>query len=215
MPIIEIIQSLLASFLGNNHGKPPFGSYKKIQGWLTPVEALGLRFVASKLSIDARVLEIGSWKGKSTFCIAHGLSNGTIECIDPFNADGELQSKSAYDSEKGEMDLLMQFNNNLIPFNNKIQITPHKGYSNEFVGKMAAVDFLFIDGDHSIEGCTFDFENFENIVKIGGYLAFHDYHPKRKEVGPTHVIEQIVNKHVNYKRVYRFDSLVVFKKIKA
>jgi hypothetical protein len=215
MPIIEIIQSHFASYFASKSGKPPFGSYKKIQGWLTPVEALGLRYVASQLTENARVLEIGSWKGKSTFCIAHGLSNGTIECIDPFNADGESQSKSVYDNEKGEEDLLMQFKNNLTIVNDKIQIIPHKGYSNEFVGKIPAVDFLFIDGDHSIEGCTFDFDNFENIVKQGGYLAFHDYHPKRKEVGPTHVIEQIVSKNRNYTWKYRFDSLVVFKKVNS
>lgn len=211
MSFIEILTSFFASRFANSTQRPVFSGYKKIQGWLTPSEALGLRYVATRLKKDSRVLEIGSWKGKSTFCIAHGLVDGTIFCVDPFNADGEQQSKSSYESAKGEEDLLTQFNNNVKGFNN-IQINPNKGYSQDFVGKINNVDFLFIDGDHSIEGCKFDFEHFEDAVNPGGYIAFHDYHPKRKEVGPTHVIEQVVSKNKNYKWMYRFDSLVVFKK---
>lgn len=211
MSFIEILTSYFASRFRNNKQKPTFGGYKNIQGWLTPSEALGLRYVASKLNKNSRVLEIGSWKGKSTYCIAHGLVDSTIFCIDPFNADGELQSKSSYELERGDEDLLTQFNKNVKGFN-KIQINPYKGYSQDFVGKVNDVDFLFIDGDHSQEGCKFDFDHFEDIVKPGGYIAFHDYHPKRKEVGPTYVIEQIVSKNNNYKWMYRFDSLVVFQK---
>lgn len=211
MSVVQTLTSFIASCFANSTQRPVFSGYKKIQGWLTPSEALGLRYIASKLNKNSRVLEIGSWKGKSTYCIAHGLIDGTILCIDPFNADGELQSKSSYEKEKGEEDLLTQFNNNVKGFNN-IQITPYKGYSQDFVGKVKDVDFLFIDGDHSQVGCKFDFDHFEDVVKPGGYIAFHDYHPKRKEVGPTYVIEQIVSKNDNYKWMYRFDSLVVFKK---
>jgi len=35
-------------------------------------------------------------------------------------------------------------------------------------------DFLFIDGDHSYEGCKLDYENYNPAVKSGGIIAFHD-----------------------------------------
>lgn len=39
------------------------------------------------------------------------------------------------------------------------------------------VDFLFIDGDHSLEGVREDFERFSPLVRKGGLIAFHDIIP--------------------------------------
>lgn len=38
----------------------------------------------------------------------------------------------------------------------------------------AAVDFLFIDGDHSYDGARADFEIYSPLVRPGGIIAFHD-----------------------------------------
>ena len=39
------------------------------------------------------------------------------------------------------------------------------------------VDFLFIDGDHSYEGVKRDFELYNDLVRPGGLIAFHDIVP--------------------------------------
>lgn len=39
------------------------------------------------------------------------------------------------------------------------------------------LDFLFIDGDHSLEGVTQDFELFSPLVRAGGVIALHDIMP--------------------------------------
>jgi predicted O-methyltransferase YrrM len=39
-----------------------------------------------------------------------------------------------------------------------------------------AVDFLFIDGDHTYEGVWKDFETYAPLVRPGGLIAFHDIH---------------------------------------
>lgn len=36
------------------------------------------------------------------------------------------------------------------------------------------IDFLFVDGDHTIEGVTKDAEMYGDLVKDGGVIAFHD-----------------------------------------
>ena len=36
------------------------------------------------------------------------------------------------------------------------------------------IDFLFIDGDHSLEGVTKDWEMYKDLVRPGGIVAFHD-----------------------------------------
>src|SRR4051794_35035845 len=38
----------------------------------------------------------------------------------------------------------------------------------------SAIDFLFIDGDHSYEGVRRDFQLYAPLVRSGGVVAFHD-----------------------------------------
>ena len=207
--MIKMIKKLFGLDLGKNK----LEHYQTIEGWLTPIEANGLHEISSMLPKESVVLEIGSWKGKSTWCIAQGLKKGTIHCIDPFNAAGEEGSKEIYEKTKGNSSLFEQFQNNMKGISEKVKITTHKGYSSDFVSAIPNIDFLFIDGDHSIEGCRFDYENFENEVKAGGFLAFHDYYPDRPELGSTWVIENLVKQNKNYIHYNDFDSLSVFKKI--
>ena len=39
------------------------------------------------------------------------------------------------------------------------------------------LDFLFIDGDHSLEGVTADYRNYAALVAPGGLIGFHDIVP--------------------------------------
>ena len=41
------------------------------------------------------------------------------------------------------------------------------------------VDFLFIDGDHTLDGVRADYESYRNLVRPGGLIAFHDIVPKQ------------------------------------
>jgi cephalosporin hydroxylase len=61
-------------------------------------------------------------------------------------------------------------------------IIPGDSRNPETVGRVAnitmqpnrAVDFLFIDGDHTYEGVKADFENYFPFLRKGGMVAFHD-----------------------------------------
>jgi predicted O-methyltransferase YrrM len=134
------------------------------------------------------VLEIGSWKGKSTYCLARGLKDGTVLAIDPFDASGEEGSAEIYAAEAGDSPLLNQFDARMSGLGVRERIRVLQGYSRDFVGKVPSLDLLFIDGDHSIEGCLFDYASFAGALVSGGYLLFHDYYPERPELGPTWVI---------------------------
>jgi predicted O-methyltransferase YrrM len=50
--------------------------------------------------------------------------------------------------------------------------------------KRGPVDMVFIDGDHSYEGCAGDIVNWLPHVKAGGILALHDY--KKPEADKPH-----------------------------
>lgn len=55
----------------------------------------------------------------------------------------------------------------------------YHGRSQEFAkkseGKKPYINLLFIDGDHSYEGCMGDMEGWWPLVVDGGYMAIHDY----------------------------------------
>jgi predicted O-methyltransferase YrrM len=193
--------------------KTSFERYQNIDGWLTGAEAKGLRSVAAKLDTGSTIVEIGSWKGKSTWCLGHGLKEGKIFCIDPFNAAGEEGSKELYEKTKGTKSLLKQFEDNLKDVHKGVQVLPRQGYSADFVGQFQNISFLFIDGDHSIEGCRFDFDNFQQAVKPGGFIAFHDYYPDRHDLGSTWVVDNLVKPSAQFELDGRHDSLIVFRKI--
>lgn len=184
--------------------------YKNIEGWLTDREAYGLYSISRKVKKNGVIVEIGSWKGKSTFCLAKGLKNGKVFAIDPFNAEGESGSKEKYEETKGTIPLFEQFSKAMMKYGVWTKIEPLQGYSSQFKDKFKQIDLLFIDGDHSIEGCDYDFVNFSTFVKPGGFIAFHDYDPDRTELGPTWVI----NNRLSDKRFMfykRYDSLWIAK----
>ncbi|MCE9587135.1 MAG: class I SAM-dependent methyltransferase [Verrucomicrobia bacterium] len=181
-------------------------NYELIEGFLQPEEAAALYYFSKKVK-NGVIVEIGSWKGKSTFCLARGLKNGKVFAIDPFNAAGETESAEKYEKEKGEKELILQFKEGMANLGviDKIEIL--HGYSKDFVNNFKKINLLFIDGDHSIEGCRLDFEYFDKFIVKGGYILFHDYYANRVELGPTWVIKNIINKKKEYKFLHLSKSL--------
>lgn len=182
---------------------------RQLEGWLTGAEAAALYRIVTWLPAGANVVEIGSWKGKSTFCMARGLPAGaTLYAIDPFDASGEQGSATTYDQRKGDTPLFTQFTESMTQLGVMDHIRPLVGYSHQFIGQIATIHFLFIDGDHSPEGCQFDFDHYGPAVASGGYLAFHDYRPERGDSwGPNWVIAHHVLPSGQYRFIGNYDSL--------
>lgn len=189
--------------------------YQKIDGWLSENEALGLYSIAKKLPNESIVVEIGSWQGKSTFCISKGLKSGKLYAIDPFNKDAgtDIGTQQDYDNKIVENSLLDNFKKNMSDLNVDDKIVIKKGYSYDFYEDFDSIDFLFIDGDHSIKGCKLDFDLYANKIKPGGFIALHDFYPNRPELGPTYVINEIIKKSVDFSFYNIYDSLWVGKKV--
>ncbi len=193
-----------------------FSGWERIDGFLTPLEAVALFNYASALPLGATVCEIGSYKGKSTVCLGRGLviSGGKkLIAIDPFDASGDPESAMRYAEGRGDTPLLDQFLKNVENMGVRDIIEIKKGKAKEFAEAIQSVDLLFIDGDHSIGGCLEDYEMYGNKVKAGGYLMFHDYDPNRKDLGPTYVIETKVYPSLEWAFVEKYGTLWVGKRV--
>ncbi len=112
-------------------------------------------------------VEIGSQRGYSAAWTAQALQDngiGYLACIDPFIGCGEEKLPVFLKTMKG-----MGFKGivNLI-----------EGYSQNVIGEGRVpehIDFLFIDGAHSKEGCALDIKNYVPRLTPGGIVFFHDY----------------------------------------
>jgi predicted O-methyltransferase YrrM len=176
-----------------------------IDGFLSAAEGTLLFRLANRLPPNAVVVEIGSWKGKSTWCLARGLRSGTVHAIDPFDASGEPGSQEVYARNRAERPLREQFEANLAPLAERIVI--HQAFSHQIVADFDAIDLLLIDGDHSREGAEFDFSHYAPKIRPGGFVAFHDYYPHRPAFGVTWVIEHVVQRDARFREFRQADSL--------
>lgn len=168
---------------------------RQVEGWLTDNECALLYFAAQTCGDNANLVEIGAWKGKSTICLAAGLRNdgSKVYTIDPFDASGDEDSQKEYEHLKGDTPLLDQFMRNLSQYSLANRVVIVQGHSSNTVNHVpAAIDVLFIDGNHSIEACRQDFELYTPRLKSGGKLLIHDYDASRPTLGPTWVVENLV-----------------------
>jgi cephalosporin hydroxylase len=70
-----------------------------------------------------------------------------------------------------------------------------------------AIDFLFIDGDHTLDGVKQDFEMYSPLVRAGGLVAFHDIIPC-KTANPAASTIQVPEFWQSIKGRYRHDEFL-------
>lgn len=134
---------------------------------LTTAEKRKLFELASKID-SGYVVEIGSFVGASACFIAAGINEQVkLICIDTWGNDA---------MSEGKRDTKKEFDENTKVFQSKI--IKVQGYSTNVVDDVIAItptiDLLFIDGDHSYEGCKADLDLYSPYLKSGSCVVFHD-----------------------------------------
>lgn len=136
-----------------------------IPGWLTPHEGQFLTRVARSVHHKkGEVVEIGSYLGKSTVCLA--ASGDHMYAIDPH--EGEFSG--------GKTDpTLKTFLNNLKKAGVKNLVTPIVKTSRKAASFWKKpIKLLFIDGLHDYDHALEDYMLWNSFVVHGGIIAMHD-----------------------------------------
>jgi len=157
---------------------------KNVDGFIKDEEMVLLY----KLAKEAKkpIVEVGSWKGKSTICLAEGSQAGNkvkVFAVDPFTGS----------SEHGKVWTYPEFENNIKKAKVDKIVVPLIKTSAEAVEDWSKeIDLVWIDGAHEYDQVKFDFENWLPHLAEGGIVAMHDTKPGGK-AGPYRVIlENIV-----------------------
>lgn len=147
-------------------------SVSKIDGWLTKREAEFLYQIARGIPGSGKIIEIGSWKGRSTICLGAGSRDGhraKIYSIDPHTGSSEHRLMF------GQVNTYREFLQNIITAGVHRFITPLKLTSQDAAVKLSGpVDFIFIDGAHEYSYVSLDYQLWFPRLKEGSKIAFHD-----------------------------------------
>ncbi len=156
------------------------------------------------------ILEIGSFKGLSViYLYAGNQGRNQIYCIDLWDAEPARGKKeNQRTGRRAKPSIYQSFLNNVDCI--KANVIPIKANSQDVEWK-TPLGMLFIDGDHSFEGCRADYERFAHYVIPGGFLAIHDYNP-RKYPGVVNVINDIVKPSGLWDVHNQVGTLMVFKR---
>ena len=142
-------------------------------GFLTEREARFLALAAACAPAKGTILEIGSFKGKSTVGLAsiaarYGL--GKVVTVDPHTApsvtDPDLQGQaSSWDD----------FRATLRKAGVEAAVEVHRAFSRDVArGWDRPIRLLWIDGDHTYAGAKEDLDLFRRHLSDGAIVALHD-----------------------------------------
>lgn len=172
-----------------------------VEGWLTQKEGNTL----AELSEGKDVLEIGSFCGRSTVCMARKANR--VECIDPFDGRATPEVGSTLD----------RFRKNVERYGVKAKVVEHIGTTGQVSPRWngQTFDLVFVDGDHSYESVRADIEFASKVIRPGGVIAFHDFrqfpgqHDGRWDPGVTRAVKELIDSGAEL--ISTHDSLAVLR----
>ena len=147
-----------------------------VEGYLTPREVGCIAWLGANPTAAGEVLEIGSFKGRSTIVLALAsklAGDAHITAVDP------LTSPSITDPrlEPGEDSGRERFEANLAAAGVRKHVEFHQMLSTELAQQWPAgrrLRLLWIDGDHTYAAAKADFDAFRPFLANGAIVAMHD-----------------------------------------
>ncbi len=183
----------------------------KIPGWLTQNEGAFLYEQAKKSSRKYAIVEIGSWKGRSTVCLGIGAKDGKggkVYAIDPHKDTTEHKNWS------GKADTYDTYNIFLSNIKkggvDKFIVPIRKTSAKAAATFKAPFSFLFIDGSHHFSHVKLDYELWFPKLIEGGTVAFHDaWH----SLGVMAITTFILLTSTKIRNPRLIDTLIIFQKV--
>ena len=169
-----------------------------VPGWLTDEEGEALYELARACNGRGVIVEIGSWKGKSTICLGLGSRAGAsvpVYAVDP-HADYRFGDFKTNVERAGITDLVRPIASLSQPAADDFE---------------EPIELLFVDGSHEYDLVLEDFEKWVPKVVEGGWVAFHD---TTWTAGPRKVVGDAIYRSQRFKDVrFVVGSTMVARKV--
>lgn len=165
-----------------------------IQGWVSNHAGMSLYQMARFHTPIPTVVELGSWRGKSTAWLAFGLKDrgeGCVYAVDHWegSASEDLHKKMLAGYQENQ--LYNEFLENMKRLGLSDYVVPLKfdtiQASRQFDHRIE-VGLLHVDASHDYFDVRRDFEFWSPMVKVGGFIVFDDV---PGWPGPTKVVSEL------------------------
>lgn len=145
---------------------------REVEGWLTETQARRLYAAAAAAGADGRVVEIGSFRGRSAVVLASAAAD--VVCIDPHAGSDRGPQELAADADRGAADL-EAFRANLARAGVADRVRHVRAFSDAALAEVPGpVDVLFVDGAHRFAPARADVVHWGGRVRTGGTMLVHD-----------------------------------------
>ncbi len=148
------------------------GKVKSIKGASNIEEGKFLFNKVKQAPEDAVIVEVGSFLGRTSIAMGYGCmgTHKKLYCIDVWEGKSVNFSSSYFPIWKENISI-----HGLDEY-----VIPLCGYSDivlsqwKMLVRNVQIDFAFIDGSHKYDDVIKDFELIYSLMKMGGWIAFHD-----------------------------------------
>ena len=146
-----------------------------VEGWLTQEQARRLHTAAGSVAAGAVVVEIGSFRGRSTIVLASAVTDTTqVVAVDPHGGGDRGPREIAPDAALGDEDhTAFCANLDAAGVTERVRHIRKTSAAALTVGP-DAVDLLFVDGAHRLGPALRDLRHWGGRVKPGGVMFVHD-----------------------------------------
>ena len=194
---------------------------EEIKGFMPNHEGEALMSWAKTFSKIGPLLEIGSFCGKSSIYLGLAAKgkNQVVFTIDHHKGSEEHQlneeyfDPEIYDESLNSVNTFPLFLKNIRIFDLEDSVIPIVSSSASVAkGWNKNLGMVFIDGSHSLESATLDYESWGSHIKNGGALVIHDIFedPNLGGQAPYEIYKRALND--GYKLYDRVDTIVCLTK---
>lgn len=195
--------------------RPSFGdvwtSVTDVEGWLTEDQARALYHAAADCRPGGRIVEIGSFRGRSTIVLALAAApDVAVVAIDPHaGSDRGPQEIEGY--ERAAEDDVARFLANLTDAGVSDRVVHVRDFSDRAHDRVDdPIDVLFVDGAHRYAPARADIRDWGSRVGVGGTMLIHD---SFSSIGVTAAIMRELLWHPRFRYTGRSRSLAEYRKI--
>ncbi|GAA3425019.1 class I SAM-dependent methyltransferase [Streptosporangium sandarakinum] len=196
---------------------------RRAKGFMPDDEGLALFETAAEYGVRGPICEIGTYCGKSAIYLGAGArqAGSVVVTVDHHRGSEEIQpgwpyhDPSLMDHRFGKMDSLPAFRQTIAAAGLEEEVIAVVGASDRVAALWnTPLGMLFIDGGHSEEPVTKDYEGWAPHVTPGGALVFHDIYPDPADGGqaPYRVYQRVLASGA-FKEVRHTGSLRVLERV--
>ena len=154
---------------------PVLATVAGVEGWMTDAQARRLWDGGRRVAEGGRIVEIGSFRGRSTIVLACAAARDVaVVAIDPHGGGDRGPNEITPDARRGDADH-ETFHANLETAGVDERVRHVRRPSGEALGEVdGAIDLLYIDGAHRYRFARPDIERWGARVRPGGTMLIHD-----------------------------------------